>query len=70
MRKNGTLKELGVKYSKNDTALESKIAVIIGKPGAQCNEVWSEVKKWLEDPNKKQKLAEKLSTNGSHFPQN
>jgi len=64
------LKELGIDSNNNDTALELKIALIVGKPGAQCNEVWSEVKKWLEDPNKKQKLAEKLSTNSSHLPQN
>jgi len=40
------------------------IREIIGKKSEdKCNEVWKEVKKWLQEPEKKQELTEKLKSN-------
>lgn len=41
--------------------IDENIRGIIGKNSSdKCNEVWREVKVWLQDPDKKQELEEKL----------
>jgi hypothetical protein len=44
--------------------IDLTIREIIGKKNEdKCNEVWGEVKEWLNDPQKKQKLTNKLKDN-------
>lgn len=44
--------------------VDQTIREIIGKNSSdKCNEVWKEVKIWLQDPAKKQELEEKLKDN-------
>lgn len=44
--------------------IDQNIREIIGKnSNDKCNEVWREVKIWLQDPDKKQELNEKLKEN-------
>lgn len=41
--------------------IDQNIRGIIGKNSSdKCNEVWKEVKTWLQDPDKKQELKENL----------
>ncbi|MGF7117317.1 hypothetical protein [Methanobacterium oryzae] len=41
--------------------IDENIRGIIGKSSSdKCNEIWREVKVWLQDPDKKQELEEKL----------
>lgn len=44
--------------------IDQIIRGIIGKNSSdKCNEVWREVKIWLQDPDKKQELKENLKEN-------
>lgn len=59
----GFLEEVDIKPETKEDRKEVDLAIreVIGKSsGDKCNEVWREVKLWLEDEEKKKELADKL----------
>ena len=55
--------ELGIEPATKEErkALDLAVRAVVGKGYADpCNEVWKEVKAWLQDESKKQLLAEAL----------
>ena len=57
------LGELGIEPGTKEERKRIDLAVrtVVGKSGAdKCNEVWKEVKAWLQDEGKKQSLLEAL----------
>jgi len=60
------LKEINVEsYTKEERKyIDLMIREIIGKNKEdKCNEVWKEIKIWLNEPEKKQELTQKLKSN-------
>lgn len=60
-----TLNEIGINpETKEDRKeIDGQIRKIIGKKGSdKCNEVWKEVKTWLQDEKKKEKIVEGLKS--------
>lgn len=61
MIRRGIFFELGIPASEeNAEELEMKISNIVGMNGHDCDKVWPEVRRWLEDPKLKNKLKEGL----------
>ena len=59
------LKEIDVEPQTKEERkhIDLMIREIIGKNKEdKCNEVWKEVKNWLNEPEKKQKLTQKLKS--------
>jgi len=61
MIRRGIFFEMGIPASEeNANDLEKKIATIVGKSGQECQEVWGEVSKWLDDKSLRQTLKQRL----------
>ncbi len=59
----GFLEEVDIKPETKEDRKKVDLAIreVIGKGrGDKCNEVWREVKLWLQDEEKKNELADKL----------
>lgn len=56
------LNEIDINPETKDERKEIDMAIreIIGNSSDKCNEVWKEVKTWLQDNDKKQELKERL----------
>lgn len=62
----GTLKEIYIEPQTKEDRKHVDLAIrgIIGKTSEdKCNEVWKEVKIWLQEPEKKKELTQKLKSN-------
>ncbi len=46
----------------NADELEERISDIVGMKNADCATTWAKVREWLEDPQLKETLREKLSS--------
>ncbi len=60
-----TLDEMGINLETKEERkdIDNKIREIVGKKSNdKCNVVWKEVKVWLQDEKRKEKLFEGLST--------
>lgn len=54
---------MGVTASeKNANELEKKISRIVGLSGHDCNKVWAEVSRWLDDEKLKENLKQQLTS--------
>lgn len=61
----GFLNDLGIETETKEERKEIDLSIrgIIGKkPGDKCNEVWREVKVWLDDEKKMLELQKQLKT--------
>jgi hypothetical protein len=53
--------DINPETKKDRKEIDGNIREIIGKKSSdKCNEVWKEVKTWLQDNDKKQELKERL----------
>jgi len=63
MIRKGIFYEMGIPASEdNADELEERISGIVGMKDADCSTTWAKVREWLENPQLKETLREKLSS--------
>lgn len=63
MIRKGIFYEMGIPASEdNADELEARISGIVGMKDADCSTTWAKVREWLENPQLKETLREKLSS--------
>ena len=63
MIRKGIFYEMGIPASEdNADELEERISGIVGMKNADCATTWAKVREWLENPQLKETLREKLSS--------